>query len=199
MLKARITVVAASGALVLSLLTPAAFADTTVDISGNGVGSTNTVEVKNKDNTTVEQTNSTVVGINVTSSANTGGNEANGNTGGDVTIDTGKAVSTVEIAVLGSTNEIVMPDCGCAAPVDDVVVSGNGKDSTNTAVVKNKKKKEVKQTNGTVVGATVASKAKTGKNKAKNNTGPGVVEVKTDDSTSEVIVAVEAPSNTITP
>lgn len=200
MLKAKLSAVAASSALVLSLLTPAAFADTNVDISGNGVGSTNTSEVKNKDKTVVEQTNSTVVGITIASSAKTGGNKANGNTGdGDVTVDTGDATSTVGVEVSGSSNELTLPDCGCAAATDTVTISGNGKDSTNTSTVKNKKKKVTKQTNGTVVGATIASKAKTGKNKANNNTGSGNVEVKTGDSTSDVMVAVDAPSNVATP
>lgn len=199
MIKGRITAIAASSALVLSLLTPAAFADTTVDISGNGANSTNTVDVKNTDKTTIEQSNTTTVGINITSSANTGGNKANGNTGGDVTIDTGKATSVVDVTVSGSTNELKLPDCGCPAPVDEVTISGNGKDSTNTATVKNKKKLKEKQTNSTTVGANITSKTKTGKNKAKNNTGPGNVEVKTDDATSEVTVTVDAPSNSITP
>jgi hypothetical protein len=200
MLKAKITAIAAGSALVLNFLAPAAFADTTVDVSGNGTNSDNTVKVTNVDKNEVTQTNSTVVGININSKANTGGNKANGNTGdGGVTVDTGKAVSSVGVMVAGSTNELTAPDCGCAPANDTVTVSGNGKDSNNKATVKNKNKNKKTQTNGTVVGATITSKAKTGKNKANNNTGSGDVEVKTDDSTSEVTVEVEAPSNTVTP
>ena len=200
MIKAKIAALTAGSALVLNLLAPVAFADTTIDVSGNGADSKNTVEVTNTDKTTVTQSNSTVIGINIDSSAKTGGNKANGNTGdGDVTIDTGKATSTVTVEVKGSTNSIVMPDCGCTPPATDVTVSGNGKNSTNKTTVKNKKKKDVAQGNASVVGANITSKTKTGKNKANNNTGPGLVEIKTDDATSDVTTTVDAPSNSITP
>ncbi len=198
MLKTRIAAAAASSALILSLITPAAFADTNVDISGNGAGSDNDATVVNKDNTTVNQTNNTTIGISISSKANTGGNKASGNTGGDVSIDTGKAVSTVGVSVTGSANAAVLPDCGCAPASTDVTISGNGSDSDNTTTVKNKKKKIVNQTNSTTIGATVTSKAKTGKNKAKNNTG-GTVAVTTNDATSEVGIEVTSPANVIGP
>lgn len=200
MLKAKITAVAASSALVLSLLTPAAFAKSTVEISGNGANSNNTAKVKNVNKTTVTQSNAAVIGISVNSKASTGGNKANGNTGdGGVSIDTGKAVSSVGIQISGSSNELTAPACGCDSGNDKLTVSGNGKDSTNKAKVKNKNKQEETQVNSVVVGGEVDSKAKTGKNKANNNTGSGDVDVKTDDATSEVMVEVEAPSNTINP
>ncbi len=196
MLKTRIAAAAASSALILSMMAPAAFADTTAEISGNGSDSNNDIAVTNKDSSTINQTNNTTIGINVTSSANTGGNKANDNTGGDVSIDTGAAVSTVGIAVMGSSNTAAQSDCGCPQGSDNVKISGNGTNSDNTVTVKNKKKKTVNQTNNTTIGASVTSKAKTGKNKAKNNTG-GTTSVTTGDATSEVGIAVEAPSNTI--
>jgi hypothetical protein len=181
-----------------------AFADVTAEISGNGSGSTNTIYIKNKSNCKVYQKNSTAVLTEIESSASTGGNTANGNTGGDVTIDTGNATSTVGVSVEGSTNTASNPcccQCGqCESqPAEQTaLISGNGESSINTATLIKKKTSDVKQRNRTEVGTGVLSKAKTGRNKAKNNTG-GTVDVTTGNAVSTVTVDVFAPSNSLNP
>ena len=186
----------AVSALVMNLLAPAAMAATTITISDNGKKSNNNVSVNNTSNLTLTQTNSLSVGLNINSKASTGGNKASGNTGGDVSIDTGKAVSTVNVTVLGGSNIATVEDCGCVS--DDLVeILGNGKKSDNYAKVTNKKTKTATQVNGVGVGGDVKSKAKTGKNKANGNTN-GTVDVKTDDATSEVTGSVAVGTNELT-
>lgn len=59
--------------------------------SGNGTGSTNDASVDSTTNNTTNQTNNAEVNNNIYLSANTGGNQANSNTGGDSFITTGDA------------------------------------------------------------------------------------------------------------
>ena len=65
--------------------------------SGNGANSTNTAAVTNASNNTLVQTNQAVVNNNLNLSANTGGNSASRNTGGDNTITTGDATIVANI------------------------------------------------------------------------------------------------------
>lgn len=192
----------ATGAMIASLLAPVAFAEgSTLEISGNGAQSDNEIKVEIKPECTLKQENNSVITTSVNSVAKTGGNNASGNTGGDVTIDTGDATSTVTVVVTGSANEATNP-CAClceGAQPPDVLISGNGFKSTNKITAKKAPKETIRQKNNSVIATGVSSKAKTGKNKAKNNTGPGTVEVKTGDSESAVDVTVEGATNTLLP
>ena len=193
-----------TASLLLSSMATAAFADYVAEISGNGAGSTNTIYIKNKSNCNVYQKNSTGVLTEIESSASTGGNKANGNNGGDVTIDTGNATSTVGVSVEGSSNTASNPCCctcdGCESqPAEHTaLISGNGEGSNNSVTLKKIKSSEVKQRNRTEVLTGVLSKARTGRNKAKNNTG-GTVDVLTGNAVSNVDVVVAAPSNSLNP
>jgi len=193
-----------TASLLLSSVATAAFADVSAEISENGAGSINSIYIKNKSECNVYQKNSTAVLTEIESSASTGSNTANGNTGGDVTIDTGDAASTVGVSVEGSTNTASNPcccECGqCESqPAEQTaLISDNGEGSINSVTLKKEKTSKVKQKNKTEVLTGVLSKAKTGKNKAKNNTG-GTVEVKTGDADSFVDVSVTAPSNSLNP
>jgi len=87
----------ATASLLAQAFTPLAFADTTVEISGNGADSDNTATVVQVNETGVFQENNAEIQNNVSVSANSGGNDANNNTGGDVSIDTGNATSNTTI------------------------------------------------------------------------------------------------------
>src|SRR3972149_8984857 len=104
MLVKRIATGIVGGIFLTSLAATSAFADVSAEISGNGNGSINSIYIKNKSKCSVYQKNETAVLTGVESKANTGGNKANGNTGGDVDIDTGNASSTVLVTVEGSSN-----------------------------------------------------------------------------------------------
>ena len=181
--------------LLASVYAPLAYADTTIEISGNGNNSTNNVTVTNNDTTDINQSNDFNVSLNISSKAKTGNNEASNNTGGNVTIDTGNATSNVTVDILGGSNIANVP-CACTNATDNITVSGNGNNSNSTTNVTNKKEKKVKQKNTGGVGGNIRGKAKTGKNKANNNTN-GTVDVFTGNATSNETVNVTGPSNTL--
>lgn len=187
-----------TGSLLLGSAMPM-FADVTVDVSGNGENSSNTVYVKNKCKTEVTQSNVTAATINLDVKGNSGENKANGNTDGNVTIDTGNVTNDVTVDVTGGDNTAVVPACCCdesGNTLTDVVVSGNGKDSTTDVTVRNKKKLKTSQSGTTAATVTGKVKGKSGKNKAKNNTG-GTVDVLTGNVDNTVGVTVTGGSNTL--
>ncbi len=189
----------ATTAIAFNMLAPAAFASTTVEISGNGAHSNNTANVTNNNSVNVTQNNTLNVSVNISSSANTGGNKANDNTGGDVNITTGNANSTASLNVTGGVNVANVTSCGCEDQSNDsITISGNGKKSDNKSVLNNTNKKTVNQTSKTYVSAWIKSKANTGKNKANDNTN-GTVDVSTGNSDSSTMVDVSSPVNVLNP
>jgi hypothetical protein len=187
----------ASSALIMQMLVPAAFANTTVEISGNGNQSDNKVEIKDESAVVVEQGNVMMVDVNVVSKANTGGNKANANTGGDVSIETGKAEATSDLTVLGGTNIASLPcDCICKDKTTNVLVTGNGNKSKNTTKLTTASLVAVGQGSTLIVGGKVKAKANTGKNKASKNTN-GTTTVVTDNATTNSTATVVGPSNTL--
>ncbi len=187
----------ASIAATLGLLATAgmALADTTADISGYGADSNNTIIIKHKCESVIEQTNKTKVDADVTAHANTGGNSASGNTGGDVTIDTGNASNTVTVDVTGGSNSAALPsDQCCCQSTTDATISGNGEGSTNLVKVKSKKISTIGQNTKTKVKVKASTKAKTGKNIADDNTG-GSVDVTTGNADNTVGVTVTGGGN----
>lgn len=200
----KVTAGIVGGLFLASIAASSAFADVAAEISGNGSDSINNIYIKNKSECNISQKNTTSVLTEIESSASTGGNTANGNTGAGVTIDTGNATSTVGVSVEGSTNTASNPCCCTCGQCESqpaeqtALISGNGEGSINSVTLKKKKSSEVKQKNKTEVLTGVLSKAKTGKNKAKNNTG-GTVDITTGNAVSTVDVLVTAPSNTLNP
>lgn len=182
----------ASAALFANLAIPA-FASTDVEVSGNGTKSDNEVTVENTNTVDLKQTNNLNVVLNITSKASTGGNKASGNTGGSTSITTGDATTETTVAVAGGDNKATVPSCGCESD-DAVKVSGNGKKSDNKVTLKNKKELKADQKGDVSVTGNITSKAKTGKNKAKNNTS-GNVEIETGTSVSTTEVGVISGSN----
>ncbi len=100
-----------------------------VVISGNGSGSKNTISLAEGQSTLLVQSNSAIVTNVVNSNAKTGDNDANANTGGDVTITTGPAASNANVWNMVNFN-VADLDCGCVTDLL-VKVSGNGTDSYN--------------------------------------------------------------------
>lgn len=197
-LKTKLATGLVTASLLAATVAPAAFAATDVTVSGNGAGSVNKVKVKNKNKTKVTQYNATAV-VNLTGVfQNTGGNTANSNTGGgDVTVNSGKATSTVTNSTTTGGNDATINPCGCPTGDTLIDVSDNGADSTNTVKVKNTNKTVVEQTNETLVvnGTLVAQN--TGGNTANSNTGDGSVSVDSGDASSTVTNVVTTGGNTL--
>lgn len=193
MTKTKFATAIATGALLLNAFTPFAFADTSLEISGNGSLSTNDAKVKTTTNTTVVQNNSAYIKNDIDASGNTGGNDANDNTGGDVFVDTGDAVTIVDVATKANLN-VADVNCDTCGGDSNVKISGNGSESDNNAKVKNTNDTSVFQDNKAKIKNDIDATAKTGYNDANRNTG-GDVTVKTGDAGVKVDVLNAANAN----
>lgn len=188
--KKRVASALAAGSLLLQLVTPA-LAQVTIEISGNGSNSTNNVPVNVTTTTTVVQNNTANINNSVNASANTGGNDANDNTGGNVSVDTGDA--NVAVNVTNSVNANVA-EVDCCVPGVDVLISGNGSDSNNTANLNLTSVTTVVQNNTADINNNITAKANTGWNDANDNTG-GDVSIDTGDAETSVAVSNSGNSN----
>lgn len=168
-------------------------AETTIEIMGNGAGSDNDVTVDTIHTNTVVQTNVSDVDNDVTVDANTGRNDANRNTGGDVEIDTGDVEANVEIVNSLNSNSADVASCDCDGELD-VLIEGNGADSINTVDHTSTSDTIVGQINDTTVDNVVDVVANTGRNDANRNTG-GDVEISTGDVDSEIVIVNSAGTN----
>ena len=190
--KKQIFSVITAGTLVLNTA-GTALASTNIVISGNGAGSDNAATVSQSNVNTVTQNNTANVTNNVTSNANTGKNDANFNTGGDVKVQTGGA-STTTTVTNALNNNTAKVDC-CAAGDTDVLIKGNGAFSDNTVNLGSTNANTVNQDNTANVTNNVTSNANTGKNDANFNTG-GDVRIQTGPATTTTTVKTQANSNT---
>lgn len=190
----KVTTAIATGALVMQSAMPA-FAETTLVISGNGAGSDNTVKSNQQSNTTVSQSNTANVSNNVTSNANTGKNDANFNTGGQVAIDTGNAEVHAHVTNNLNSNVAEVENCNCAQDTD-VLVKGNGAFSDNNVDVENRNNVVLDQNNDADVYNNVEAKANTGKNSAGFNTSDdGDVVIRTGNAKVNTGISTTANAN----
>lgn len=193
--KKTLGVLVTTVALVANGFVPAAaLADTTITVSGNGADSYNGVTTEVKQETKVEQNNNANFTNNISGSANTGSNDANKNTGGDVNIKTGDA--SVDASVSNTANQnVANVDC-CASNGDTkITVSGNGDDSKNAVQYESKSENNIEQDNDADFNNNVNNLyAKTGNNDANRNTG-GDVSVETGDASVKVAVSNWANAN----
>ena len=85
-----------------------------LNISGNGAGSNNTLNIQGNQSTKVTQKNSGSIDNNVNAGANTGGNEVSGGNGG--TVKTGDASTNVNINNNFNNNTATVPCCPSKTP-----------------------------------------------------------------------------------
>ena len=188
--KKQVFSVVTAGVMMANIATPA-FA-TTIEISGNGSGSDNSVAVKETNTTTVTQNNTANVTNTVKTNADTGDNKANYNTGGNTEVKTGEAKVTANVTNNLNTNTAKV-DC-CAASDTEVKISGNGAKSDNEVDLTKSNTTTVTQNNTANVTNDVDADADTGGNKAGKNTG-GDVSIETGKATVKVGVATAANVN----
>lgn len=193
-IKNRIAIGVAAGSLVLNSFATTAFAATTIQITGNGVDTNNTVNVTSNNTVTVTQSNTSNITNNVSASANTGGNDANRNTGGNVSIDTGNATTNVSVSTATNLNSAQVSPCGACTGNTTVEISGNGDRSDNNLDLNANKTTSVYQLNDAYINNDVDASAKTGKNDANSNTG-GSVSIDTGNATTNVSVSNKANAN----
>jgi hypothetical protein len=128
-IKTKISTAIATGAVLATSLAPAAFANS-IEISGNGAFSDNSVDFTQRNTTRVVQSNDSNISNTVRVSNDTGGNSSSFNTGGDTTIRTGNASSDVSIVNEGNSNVANLQSCGCESGTD-ISIHGNGAFSEN--------------------------------------------------------------------
>lgn len=191
----KITSAIAAGTLIFSSLSSSAFAVSTLEISGNGSSSDNQISANKQVNTTVVQTNDAYVKNDVNSTASTGGNDANDNTGGDVTIATGNATSKTNLSTQVNLNRADIDNCNCNQDTD-ALISGNGSESDNKIGLNSNNNTSVFQDNSAKIKNYVDANASTGKNDANDNTDGNVV-IDTGNATTKVGVRNLANFNAV--
>ncbi len=138
-------------------------------ISGNGAKTDNDIKLALSNANSILQTNVAAVENDVYAKANSGDNNANSNTGGEVAILTGKAD-----AMVGVSNDVNFNwadiDCGCVTDLT-AKIAGNGYDSDNDINASLANAQIGAQTNLASLLNDVDAKAKTGYNEAKYNNG----------------------------
>src|SRR5688572_8002304 len=98
----RVAVSVATGSMIFGSFMPAALGQLNVEISGNGSDSDNTLNLGSTSSTVVTQSNTANISNNVQVNADTGGNDAEDNTGGDVAVTTGD--SDVSVGISNTAN-----------------------------------------------------------------------------------------------
>lgn len=145
-----------------------------LQISGNGFGSDNSIDLSNNMNRDIAQGNVANISNEILSEAETGDNEANENTDGDVSITSGNATASTLVDNAVNFN---FADLSCCLISDMLVkISGNGAESVNsisadlgnsTSVVQDGKEFD----NLANLANLVLTEAESGDNIASRNTG----------------------------
>ncbi len=95
-------------------------------ITGNGAGSQNNINLTKNNNVFANQGNSAILTNIVTSNANSGGNNANFNTGGTTAVIAGPATANAAVTNLANFNNADLSGCGCATGNSLFKIAGNG-------------------------------------------------------------------------
>lgn len=152
---------------------------TSVNVSGNGALSNNTVGLTQQNTTAVQQANVANVGNVVAGNANTGGNQAGFNTGGDVVVSTGKASVHTDVSTNANTNWAhvgpSLPSVVGTGNDVSLMIVGNGAGSDNTIGATLVNTTALGQQNQANIQNLVSNNANTGLNGANFNTGGDVI------------------------
>ncbi|MBI2020748.1 hypothetical protein HYS94_05065 [Candidatus Daviesbacteria bacterium] len=141
----------------------------TVEISGNGEDSQNSVDLDQTSDTQINVNQSANIKNSINGSANTGGNSANDNSGGNVSITTGNINVTDEIR-----NENINLT-KISAPQGDgsitIKIWGNGSDSQNAVIVNWDNNLNIDVNNNADIFNSLVWYLNTGENSASGNNG----------------------------
>jgi hypothetical protein len=193
-LQKKIAAAVTASAIIFQTALPVFATDegTSLLITGNGAESDNDVVVTQVTTTTVSQNNVANISNDVDADADTGGNDANYNTGGSVSVKTGDA--TTGVGISNTANSNVADIDGCCAVDASVEISGNGYNSDNDAALTLVNDTQVFQNNYANIKNDVDADSDTGDNDANYNTG-GDVWVETGDATTSVLIKNKVNSN----
>lgn len=141
-----------------------------VEVSDNGEGSSNATNVAVTNETNIQSQNTAQVANAVNSSANTGGNNANTNSG-DAQIKTGNITQAVDTDNNLNTNNINIADCKTCSANLEIKNSENGANSQNTVNTEISNTVNVLAVNDARITNNVAGISNSGKNEANDNVG----------------------------
>lgn len=175
-------------------VTPAAFADTNIVGVGNGAFSDSNTDISKSETTTVDQYRDTQLQNALLSLQNTGGNTANFNTGGSVTIITGDTNAFVGATNSTGSNAANLPDISSQSSSTNAAFAGNGAFSNSNLTANNFSKEQYKQNSANYFQNQLFTTQSTGVNAANFNTGTDVVIV-TGDATSRTQLMNQTGSN----
>lgn len=161
--------------------------DASVLISGNADGSTNDAALTLGNSTTLFQDNNAHVRNDVDAKSDTGHNDANRNTGGNVKVTTGDATSTTDVNTTANANWAKVGNGSQGNGSIDLRIVSNGSDTTNSIALVDEPATVLSQSNNARVSNDVDSKAETGDNDANRNAG-GNVTIDTGNAKSTVDV-----------
>lgn len=175
--------------------------NTSVANSGNGDSSYNDATLNATKSTVLGQTNYANIANAVEVQSNTGGNEADKNTGNGfnsgVSVTTGDSlVGPIKITNNANSNVAQVGSAMGSAGVGSVTLGngGNGVDSDNAAVANLNNSTYVAQSNGADILNWVGVSSNTGDNSSNSNTG-GDVKIDTGDSAIAVGLSTNVNSN----
>ena len=143
-------------------------AGTTISIENNGESSSNEVTLERTHEETITQTNEGSVDNSVTEDQNTGGNEADGNSG-EVEIGTGDISTQTTITTDLNHSEAEGPCCETGGI--DATISGNGADSTSDLQITTTQTFTANITNIANISNSIQGTSNTGRNSANRNGG----------------------------
>ncbi len=185
---------AALVSLSVLLLNAAPVGAMSIEVSGNGADSSTTTNVSVSQTVNILQSNNADIDNNVSAEANSGGNSANDNTGGAVSIETGDATTKVSASSKANSNS---QQLGCCNDLSAAVkVSGNGADSRNEVSLSLLNEFSVQESNNLDIDNDIFVFANTGDNEANGNTG-GDARIKTGDANALVVIDNEGNENVI--
>ncbi len=189
----KLTIGIATGALLAAGSVSQSFAQTAVEVGGNGAFSSTDVDVRNECSTDIAQRNTTDIENDIRNLAYTGGNNASFNTGGSVTIITGDATSNTEIANAAGVNQLTGSN-GCSNGSTGVGIGSNGAFSDANVDIRTMDRETYKQYSETQFMNSVYNNLTTGNNRADFNTGTDVVII-SGDANADVALNNQAGSN----
>jgi hypothetical protein len=159
--------------MLVSAVAPLGVFAETVGNVGNGVDSNSSATVNSNNATSVSQSNEAKVTNTISVKSDTGHNDANRNTGGQVSVSTGNAGASVGIQNMANSNVANVSGCCTNGGSSSVLNSGNGDSSKNDATLNKNNETALTQSNSADIANYVSVDSNTGHNDANRNTGSG--------------------------
>lgn len=142
-----------------------------LEVSENGSGSSNEVIVRDVSQVSVNQENSANITNSVYESANTGENSTSGNSGVELSIETGDVASQTSIINQSNYSFAETPCCPASA---DLTIAGNGSSTSNQISLQEVSQTTVSTSQNASINNSISGYANTGENSANGNTEDNV-------------------------